>query len=450
MMQHMDEAHERAEEFLLEFLDARGGDWRGRVLLIKDVSARLRAILWGPSREEDRRAIDEGLRRACPAYWSGSVLHGSPPERDPDGRWQDDAWRQGGSIEGSDRLRVLERHLTKPGWFQAPGAPPWPATEADAPAIALFYSFKGGVGRSTALAASALHLASGGDRVVVLDADLDSPGVGWLLSGLDGRVAAWGVVDYLLEQPVMDTNERQDADVEGLDLDDYHHRVPRSFVPEGEEIFVFPAGRPGDGYVDKLGRLDYGMPRVPSEHPFAALLRHIRRELEPRWILIDARAGLGDVSGFLTGGLCHLHVLFGALADASWRGLGMMLDRLGRDRLLKDASQAECITVAAMIPRTGEAMYQESVERFTDRGRELFSEHYYAEPGAGDDLWTLDDVEDTDAPHVPVALPYDERLAVFRGLDEIVDPILLKDEPYGALAERLREGFKRIREGANV
>ena len=56
-MQHMDEARGRAEEFLLEFLDAKGGDWRGRVLLIKDVSARLRAILWGPSREEERRAI---------------------------------------------------------------------------------------------------------------------------------------------------------------------------------------------------------------------------------------------------------------------------------------------------------------------------------------------------------------------------------------------------------
>lgn len=450
-MMHMDEAHGRAEEFLLEFLDAKGGDWRGRVLLIKDVSARLRAILWGPSWEEERRAIDEGLRRVSQAYWSGSVLRGRPPERAPDGRWQDDAWRRAGSIEGSGRLRVLERHLTKPGWFQAPGAPPWPATEADAPAIALFYSFKGGVGRSTALAASALHLASGGDRVVVLDADLDSPGVGWLLSGLDGGGAAWGVVDYLLERPVMDTIERADGDAGGLDLDDHHHRVPRSFLPEGEgEIFVFPAGRSGEGYVDKLARLDYGMPRIQPEHPFAALLRHIRREIEPHWILIDARAGLGDVSGFLTGGLCHLHVLFGALADASWRGLGMMLDRLGRDRLLKDAAQAECITVAAMIPRTEEARYRESVERFVDRGRDLFSEHYYAEPGAGEDLWTLDDVENTDAPHVPVVLPYDERLAVFRGLEEVAAPILLEDEPYGALAERLREGFKRIREGANA
>lgn len=71
------------------------------------------------------------------------------------------------------------------------------------------------------------------------------------------------MVDYLLERPVMDTIERADGDAKGLDLDDYHHRVPRSFVPEGEgEIFVFPAGEPGEGYVDKLARLDYGMPRT--------------------------------------------------------------------------------------------------------------------------------------------------------------------------------------------
>ena len=444
-MQHLDEAHDRAREFLIEFLDAKGGDWR--VLLIKDVFGRLRAILWCPDREEGRRAIDEGLRRVSSAYWSGSVLPGCTPAEQPNGPWQEDAWNRARSVEGSDGLRILERHLAKAGWFQAPDEPPWPATETGAPAIALFYSFKGGVGRSTALAASALHLASRGGRVAVLDADLDSPGVGSLLGGFDGGTASWGVVDYLLEQSVMNMIERPDMGVEDLELDDYYHRVPPSFLPGGEEIFVFPAGASGDGYIDKLARLDYGIPRIQSEHPFVMLLRRVRRQLEPHWILIDARAGLGDVSGFLTGGLCHLHVLFGTMAGANWRGLEMVVDRLGRDRLLRGASQAECITVAAMIPRTQEALYTESVERFADRGRDLFSEYYYAEPEAGEDLWTLDDVENTDAPHVPVVLPYDERLAVFRDLGEVVDPILLKDEPYGVLVERLRESFKRVRGG---
>ena len=436
-MQHMDDAHARAEEFLAGFLRDKGDDWR--VLLIMDVSARLRVILWSPDWEAGREEIDGGLRRVSSKYWSGSVLRGRSPQQIPDGRWQEDAWDQATRAEGADGLRVLERHRAKAGWFEAPDGPLWPAAGVDAPGTVLFYSFKGGVGRSTALAACALHLASEGDRVVVLDADLDSPGVGSLLGGLDGTTAAWGVVDYLLERPIVEAA--------GLDLDDYYHRVPSSLLPGGGEILVFPAGTPGDGYVDKLARLDYGVPQGGQKHPFVALLEHVREELGPRWLLIDARAGLGDVSGFLTGGLCHVHVLFGTMAEASWQGLGMVVDRLGGDRLRGAAPQAECITVAAMVPRTQESLYQGLVERFAERGRDLFSERYYAEPESGDELWTLDDLEDADAPHVPTALPYDERLAVFHDLSEVAESILLRDEPYGVLAKRLRESFKRLKVG---
>ena len=79
--------------------------------------------------------------------------------------------------ESTKKLRILGRHLTKSGWFEAPAEPPWKLRAEHEPAIVLFYSFKGGVGRSTALAATASHLASNGDQVVVLDADLDAPGV---------------------------------------------------------------------------------------------------------------------------------------------------------------------------------------------------------------------------------------------------------------------------------
>ena len=127
----------------------------------------------------------------------------------------------------------------------------------------------------------------------------------------------------------------------------------------------------------------------------------------------------------------------------------MVVDRLGGDRLRGGARQAECITVAAMVPRREESQYQKLVDRFTERGRDLFNEHYYAQPepdpGSGEDIWTQDDLEDADAPHVPTPLPYDERLAVFRDLSEVADSILLKDEPYGVLAERLRKSFERLK-----
>ena len=438
-MQHLDQAHDHAASTLVEFLRDKPTGWR--ILLVKDVSARLRVILWAPEKEWESvgAAIDKKLSEAAAAYWSGSVIRGRKSNH-PDGMWQADAWKGSKSHEGTDRFRIVERHLSQTGWFNAPTRPPWRISARDAPAIALFYSFKGGSGRSTALAAAALHLAAAGERVAVLDADLDAPGVGSLLAGRAGAASPWGIVDYLLER-------RIGGDEHALDIEDYHHRHAADLVGGAEEIFVFPAGAFNDRYLDKLARIDYGEPPGGSAHPFLSLLEQIRRDLAPRWILIDARAGLGEVSGFLTGGLCHFHVLLGTLSDASWRGLELILDRIGGSRVHAGRPQAECLLAASMVPRSDERLFQASVERFTDRARDAFSERYYAEPAAdpSDEFWTLDDVESTDAPHVPVVLPYDERLATFRDLSEVAEPVLIRGIPYRELVERLRAGLRRLR-----
>lgn len=203
---------------------------------------------------------------------------------------------------------------------------------------------------------------------------------------------------------------------------------------------MFPSGRiEEDRYLDKLARLDYGAPRG-SRHPFVTLLETARAELRPNWILIDARAGLGDVSGFLSGGLCHLHVLFGTLAEASWRGLELVLGRMGGERVRRGEPQSACFLVAAMVPRIEEVLYHQLVEQFTDRARDVFSERYYAASGTepGDSFWTMDDLESRDAPHVPVVLPYDQRLAVFRNLEEVAVTVLQGQEPYIRLTDQVR------------
>ena len=435
-MQHLDDAHEQAEAWMAEWLIPKPRSWRA--LLVKDVLARLRVILWCPDRswESSRREVDEQLKEAASDYWSESVLRGRGSEF-PDGLWQEQAWSAARPHEETDRLRMLDRHLSKTGWFDAPEEPPWKLRAKDAPPIALFYSFKGGAGRSTALAATALHLAAAGERVAVVDADLDAPGVGTLLAGYDGAVASCGITDYLLEQRIL-------GNPDGICTDDYHHRYAADKVVGEGEIVVYPAGRFDRRYLEKLSRIDYGESPDGTQHPFVALLRRIREDLSPGWILIDARAGLGDVSGFLMGGLCHFHVLLGTLADASWRGLELILERLGGDRVRQGEPQAECVLVASMVPRSDEALFRGCVERFTDRAREAFSEHYYAEPEASEEFWTLDDLESADAPHVPVVLPYDERLATFRDLREVAEPILLGG-PYAELFERLQTGSGRSR-----
>ncbi|MDE2977557.1 MAG: P-loop NTPase [Acidobacteriota bacterium] len=341
-------------------------------------------------------------------------------------------------------LRVLDRHLAKAGWFDAPDDPPWRLGKhrRSGAAICAFYSFKGGVGRSTALAAAALHFAAGGDRVVVLDADLDSPGVGSLLHGHDRTVADVGLVDYLLEAPLV-------RDAGGCRLADYHHRCPPDLHGGRGEILVFPAGRMDRRYIEKLARLDYGANSLGrAQHPFVDLLEQIQGELAPEWILVDARAGLGEVTGFLTGGLCHLYVLFGTLAEASWRGLELVLDRLGGQRLRSQGSQCECLIAAAMIPRLQEERYERSIAAFTDRASDVFSTSYYAESGERDSAWTVDDVaSSSDAPHVPTGLFYDARLALFSDLEEVAANVLLQSgSPYEGLAERIRMSTEQLKE----
>lgn len=230
-----------------------------------------------------------------------------------------------------------------------------------------------------------------------------------------------------------------------VDLADYHHRCPSSLFEGSGEITAFPAGVTDRRYVGKLARLDYGATPPNRTHPFVQLLQEIRKGLDPQWILIDARAGLGNVSGFLMGGLCHVHVLAGTLADASWRGLEMVLDRLGTDRVLAHKPQAACVLVAAMVPQVQPRQFRESVTTFTGRARDVFTTHYYSKPREDDyHFWSVDDVESSDAPHVPVVLPYNPSLALFRDLDEVAHDVLLQGEPYRNLVERVRASRQRL------
>lgn len=433
---HFDEAYAHAVSSVDHFLRQKTDPWR--VLLITDLTGRLRIILWCPDEdwEHGRDQCSETLAVACGPYWSDNVIRGYTGGDHPDSYWQESAWNQAKKPGlASQSLRVLQRHRAKSGWFDGPTDPPWPGGQNDA-TIALFYSFKGGVGRSTALAATALHLAATGDRVVVLDADFDAPALGSLLPDRDRATSRHGIVDYLLEQPVLATN--------GIapDIGEYCHRSVFSYSGTDREILVFPAGTLNADFVHKLGRVDYTRSSSPREHPFLSLLRAIRDNLNPQWILVDSRAGLGEASGLLTGGLCHINVLFGALAEASWHGNELLLDRLGAQRVQSPTPrpQAECVWVASMVPQRG---HQQVMARFTERSRDLFAMKYYADPNDGDGPWTLDDLEDDDAPHVPVAILYDPILVDLSSATDVSED-LLRSWPYRSLVNRMLTGRERL------
>jgi hypothetical protein len=299
----------------------------------------------------------------------------------------------------------------------------------------VFYSFKGGVGRSTALASFAIQRARAAERVVIIDFDLDAPGIGVLLAAdSSGTTASWGIIDYLLECPY-----------DSVDLREYYHACRQSGVTHSGEILVFPSGCLNDNYLGKLARIDFEPPRENAESPLAQLLRRVRDELQPDWILLDTRTGLSESSGLLLGGLSHLHILFGTSSEQSWQGLRLIIDRLGADRVMADKPQLECFLVQSLVPQDATISKSARV-RFAERARDEFSEHYYAtnpeDDSDEDRFWYIRDLEDDDAPHVPVVIPYQQVLAHFDSIEDVSDH--LADSPeFRSLAGRIVARFAR-------
>src|ERR1700679_3590674 len=129
--------------------------------------------------------------------------------------------------------------------------------------IVTFYSFKGGTGRTMALANVAWILAANGERVLIADWDLESPGLHRFFQPfMDLGVAQLpGVVDFIrmYEWQMRDEIDRlgalglilsEGAQAEALEtisalIDESASRVSDYVVPVGWQF-------PGDGAIDFL------------------------------------------------------------------------------------------------------------------------------------------------------------------------------------------------------
>lgn len=425
---HFDEARLAAITALRLWLSDAAKDFEA--MLIVDLFGKLRVVLFSLDAHSDSQAksarstkvtskadystmsasLRDALADGCGAWWSGELLEASDLDESTL-RVFEGARTEARLDEEEPRLRLVDRHRSRTAWFARPVDPVWHAPE-DGPPIVVFYSFKGGLGRSTLLAAFAIQRAKEGQRVCILDLDLDSPGVGRLLSAdQNGLTAPWGVLDFMLEHTRP-----------GLRIEDYWHRCDRVSGPG--EIRVMPAGVLDANFVDKLGRVDLEEAPSADASSLWKLLEATRTEFKPDWILLDARTGISESAGQLLSGIANLHVLLGSVQEQSWLGLDRVLDRLGKDRIVADRPQAEVLLVQAMVP-AGEAG-EWAKTSFAGRAQEAFEERYYAEAtddADKDQFWTVGDMQSQDAPHVPVPVEYDARLASFSDVADVAEAL---------------------------
>lgn len=338
---------------------------------------------------------------------------------------------QGVPVRARGQWRKLERRLSKLDWLErgAP-TPPWSLKEP-MPAVATFYSFKGGVGRTTALAACAWQLASQGHRVAAVDLDLEAPGLAGLLEVDTPRGVLDFVVDYLAAGL---------PDLSGL-------FAPAQVLGEdAERVQVFSAGRLNAGYLDKLARLDFSAstdwgtdqkPQSPAGNGLRALIQAIgRQQQRPDFILIDSRAGLHDLAGLSLHGLGHVDVLFSKASEQGYRGLELALSILARRR----GEDLSCVVVHALAPVRGTPESGAEADEFRARAYEIFRANVYDE-SHGYDAESVPDLGSTVDPHSPLVLHFEAELQRFVALRDRRH--VLFGEDYVMLRKRIEELCER-------
>jgi hypothetical protein len=375
----------------VRWVQSRQPDLGERVVLVRDLQGRIRLIL-----EKSESALTPEQWAALEAEFRERTGAFAPPP----GQvllHREEMLAPAAVFEAPD-LRpltsgvcVLDRTLVGADWLR----PPLPDAGPVVPR-ATFYGMKGGVGRSTALGLWARRLAQQDRKVLVIDLDLESPGVSSSLLPIDAR-PTFGVVDWFVEDGV------GQADAELL-----YAMIGTSPLAAGTggEIRVVPAvGSAGD-LLDKLSRAY----TVSFGERLARMIDALEAQERPEIVLIDSRAGLHDIAAVTVTRLNAWSFLFAVDTPQTWEGYGHLFEAW-RDKSGSVESFRERLQfVAALVPETGADAYLESARL---KAYELFLDTLYEEAGAGEfDTFNFD-LRDKQAPHFACPIRWRREFQTF-------------------------------------
>ena len=209
--------------------------------------------------------------------------------------------------------------------------------------IVTFYSYKGGAGRTMALANVAWILASNGKRVLVVDWDLDSPGLHkYFHPFLDpSKISATpGVIDLVSDYVWAATSEEDrpaDWHLQYAQILDHAVSVNWQFSDGGMLDFV-SAGRRNRDYASAVAAVDWDdfYDKFGGGQFFDALRADMKANYD--YALIDSRTGLSDVADICTVHLPDTLVDCFTLSDQSIEGAALIarsVDQRYHDRNIK-------------------------------------------------------------------------------------------------------------------
>ena len=289
-----------------------------------------------------------------------------------------------------------DRLLVGNGWWRVGGRD---SRKKGGPVRYTLYSIKGGVGRSTTAAVLAWHLARRGEDVLVVDLDIESPGLASAVL-TEKAQPKFGIADWFVEELV---GQGDDVLKDLLATPAWAHDLRGN-------VWVAPAhGRDPGEYLAKLGRVYMDTAADPWTGRLQRLLGGLETTLRPTIVLMESRSGLHDIAAATVTDLDAEVMLFAVNSPSTWTGYGILFEHWKAQGLAPQIREHLSI-VSALTPEVETRPY---LERFQENAWDLFRDKLYDPLGGTDDptdavsydLWS------EEALHTPLVIHWNRGFA---------------------------------------
>ena len=342
-------------------------------LFLRDISGKLTFILLALSPTDDRKALLMlQAEQELGAYVDKDGFCVSTPDQLFDDSLKTlDSARQVSILHPKfdGQVWLVDRRFVGADWLRPVELP------AKGPARFVFASMKGGVGRSTALCVLASHLASSGQRVLCIDLDMESPGLGNMLLTPE-TIPRFGLLDFFAEQLANPLDEAFYVDMVGSSwLTGQTGRL--DVIPAlGRSSIEFP-----ENVLSKLARAYLaGADSNAGGQTFAdhlcCVVSRFSEDTRYDAILVDARAGLHETTAAALTGLGAEILLFGIDEPQTFAAFELLFASLASGRGMVDGEWREHLQIVqAKAPPIAKKR-----TAFSDRVEELQRKYFWPSP----------------------------------------------------------------------
>jgi cellulose biosynthesis protein BcsQ len=302
-------------------------------------------------------------------------------------------------------IKLIDRQVTGQDWLRIT------SRKNAHPQRIVFYGLKGGVGRSTALALYAYHLGQKGMNALVVDLDLESPGLSSMLLPKE-KLPEYGIVDWYVEDAV--------GQSEGLSGRISSISPLSTLQGVSGKIIVAPAMQIEESsYLAKLSRVIVDVPKTGGGierfyERSARLMEELEAVIKPDVVLIDSRAGLHDIAAVSIVGLADSVLFFGTDSTQTWESLRLLFTHWQSRPEILALVRERIKMVYALFPESDQERRKKS---YIENSYGLFSSTIYEEIEAGSSSSNSEifnfDLNNPEAPHFPITISWNSRFLEF-------------------------------------